>query len=169
MHCLSSSPLIPISISAFSSLHFQSLGFLQFNPKLPPLRITPIRSRHSSRDQLSLPDNEFELESGAEDEDDEEDDDFEEEYEDDDIAADEYTIDADDASEEEEEEEEEGGWSDSDSVGPIRQSEEKKAERVKKLLEQVREFGAEIIDYQEVAGIYNFPIDRFQVDFLQSL
>lgn len=161
--CLCSSSLTPIF--PFSSLHFRSLGLLQFNPKLP-LRITPIRSRNSSKEQLSLPHNEFELESGGEDEDDEEDDEFEE-YEDDDIAAEEYTIDS-DASEEEEEEDEEG-WSDSDTVAPLRQSEEDKADRVNKLLEQVREFGAEIIDYQEVAAIYDFPIDRFQVYFLQSL
>lgn len=160
--CLCSPSLTPIF--PFSYLHFRSLGFVQFNPKLP-LRITPIRSRNSSKEQLSLPHNEFELESGGEDEEDEEDDEFDE-YEDDDIAADEYTIDS-DASEEEEEDEE--GWSDSDTVAPLRLSEEDKADRVKMLLEQVREFGAEIIDYQEVAAIYDFPIDRFQVYFLQSL
>ncbi|XP_078174311.1 DEAD/DEAH box helicase isoform X1 [Carex rostrata] len=155
MHSLCSSSLTPIF--PFSSLHFRSLGFLQFNPKVP-LRITPIRSRKSSKEQLSLPHNEFELESGGEDEEDEEDDEFDE-YEDDDIAADEYSIDS-DASEEEEGDEE--GWSDSDTVASFRQSEEDKADRVNKLLEQVREFGAEIIDYQEVAAIYDFPIDRFQ-------
>lgn len=47
--------------------------------------------------------------------------------------------------------------------GLYTKSEEQKSERVARLLAEVREFGQEIIDYGELAGIYDFPIDKFQV------
>jgi hypothetical protein len=172
LHCVCCS-CRGLSISA--SREFLPLGFLHFKPLAapglpPPVPLTTcIRSRHSSKDQqlhyvppLSDRDNQFELQSGGEeDEDDEDDDEFEfDEYEDDEIAADEYTINADasDSSEEEHEHEHEHQVQGSEG-------EEQKAERVKNLLAQVREFGPDLIDYQELAAIYDFPIDRFQVPF----
>ncbi|XP_042399064.1 DExH-box ATP-dependent RNA helicase DExH15 chloroplastic-like [Zingiber officinale] len=46
--------------------------------------------------------------------------------------------------------------------GQYNESEEQKSEKVARLLAEVREFGQEIIDYEELAGIYDFPIDKFQ-------
>ena len=42
-------------------------------------------------------------------------------------------------------------------------SEQYKSQQVAKLVAEVREFGDDIIDYNELAGIYDFPIDKFQV------
>lgn len=169
MHRLGCCPPLSISISPFPSRHFHSLGFLQFKPLAYPKSvriIAPIFSRTPSEEQLPIPDDGFGLESGGEEEDDDDEDDEFEEYEDDEIAADEYTIEDDaEASEEGGEMEE----TDSDLVGSYGQSEEEKAERVKKLIAEAREFGAEIIDYQELAGIFDFPIDKFQVDYLESI
>lgn len=39
-----------------------------------------------------------------------------------------------------------------------------KWQRVEKLLSEVREFGEEIVDVDELASIYNFRIDKFQVN-----
>ncbi|EMS55120.1 DEAD-box ATP-dependent RNA helicase ISE2, chloroplastic [Triticum urartu] len=41
-------------------------------------------------------------------------------------------------------------------------SEQYKSQQVAKLVAEVREFGDDIIDYNELAGIYDFPIDKFQ-------
>jgi hypothetical protein len=40
---------------------------------------------------------------------------------------------------------------------------------VSKLVTEVREFGEDMIDYNELAGIYDFPIDKFQVPDLDEL
>lgn len=42
--------------------------------------------------------------------------------------------------------------------------EEYKWQRVEKLLGEVREFGEGIVDVDELASIYNFRIDKFQVN-----
>uniref|UniRef100_A0A0E0FU16 Helicase ATP-binding domain-containing protein n=1 Tax=Oryza nivara TaxID=4536 RepID=A0A0E0FU16_ORYNI len=94
--------------------------------------------------------------------------DVDEEYDDDD----DEELDEESGVEEEEEEEEEGD----DGVEELeeeeggregtaarrRRSEEYKSQRVGKLVAEVREFGEDIIDYNELAGIYDFPIDKFQ-------
>ncbi|GJM86785.1 hypothetical protein PR202_ga02677 [Eleusine coracana subsp. coracana] len=49
-----------------------------------------------------------------------------------------------------------------DTAARRRESEEYKSRRVAKLVTEVREFGEAIIDYNELAGIYDFPIDKFQ-------
>lgn len=96
--------------------------------------------------------------------------DVDEEYDDDD----DEELDEESGVEEEEEEEEEGD----DGVEELeeeeggregtaarrRRSEEYKSQRVGKLVAEVREFGEDIIDYNELAGIYDFPIDKFQVE-----
>lgn len=43
--------------------------------------------------------------------------------------------------------------------------EEFKWQRVERLRNEVREFGEEIIDVEELSSIYNFRIDKFQVNF----
>lgn len=50
-----------------------------------------------------------------------------------------------------------------DTAARRRESEEYKSRQVTKLVAEVREFGEDIIDYNELAGIYDFPIDKFQV------
>jgi hypothetical protein len=52
-----------------------------------------------------------------------------------------------------------------DTAARRRDSEEYKSRRVAKLVAEVREFGEDVIDYNELAGIYDFPIDKFQVSF----
>lgn len=42
-------------------------------------------------------------------------------------------------------------------------------ERVERLKSHVREFGEGIIDIDELADLYDFPIDRFQVGLVCSL
>eukprot|EP00267_Zea_mays_P021926 XP_008646225.1 DExH-box ATP-dependent RNA helicase DExH15 chloroplastic isoform X2 [Zea mays] len=49
-----------------------------------------------------------------------------------------------------------------DTAARRRDSEEYKSRRVAKLVAEVREFGEDVIDYNELAGIYDFPIDKFQ-------
>ncbi|CAA7409772.1 unnamed protein product [Spirodela intermedia] len=46
--------------------------------------------------------------------------------------------------------------------------EEHKSQRAARLLAEVKEFGEEIIDYNELAGIYDFPLDKFQQSAIQS-
>ncbi|XP_051192754.1 DExH-box ATP-dependent RNA helicase DExH15 chloroplastic [Lolium perenne] len=72
----------------------------------------------------------------------------------------------------EELEEESGGEYDEegDAAGDSREetaarrqrSEDYKSQQVAKLVAEVREFGEDMIDYNELAGIYDFPIDKFQ-------
>ncbi|CAD6249557.1 unnamed protein product [Miscanthus lutarioriparius] len=56
-----------------------------------------------------------------------------------------------------------------DTAARRRESEEYKSRRVAKLVAEVREFGEDIIDYNELAGIYDFPIDKFQRLAIQAL
>ncbi|XP_009414118.2 DExH-box ATP-dependent RNA helicase DExH15 chloroplastic [Musa acuminata AAA Group] len=111
---------------------------------LVPLCANPLGSASPIREQLSDTDE------------DEEDDD------DDEVATMEY----DDgllADVDREEEEREGETAQLEAeAGPSAKFEEHKWERVTRLLAEVREFGEEIIDYEELAGIYDFPIDTFQ-------
>ncbi|KAJ1696081.1 hypothetical protein LUZ63_004593 [Rhynchospora breviuscula] len=163
MHCHFSSS--PISFSS-PSRHFlpppPHPGAFKFKPllllvlcpnlKLPLLPTPPLSlSSHPVNSELEDDDEE-------DDDDDDDDDDEFDEYGDDEIAADEYAV---VASDEEEDEDEEDIIA-PDSMGPLRQSEADKAQRVKKLIADARELGADILDYQDLAGIYHFPIDRFQ-------
>ena len=132
----------------FRTVFYSSPGSRRF------VRVSP-ESRSSSSSfiepQLDDVDEEFDEEF-----DDEEDDD-----EGEDIAADEYDDFSGDLSDEEADSslaveaaaaEETGG-----------QREELKWQRVEKLRGEVREFGEEIIDVDELASIYDFRIDKFQV------
>ncbi|XP_048535964.1 DExH-box ATP-dependent RNA helicase DExH15 chloroplastic-like [Triticum urartu] len=79
----------------------------------------------------------------------------------------------DDGEGDEELEEESGGEDEEEGVAAAEDSRQETAERrqrseqyksqqVAKLVAEVREFGDDIIDYNELAGIYDFPIDKFQ-------
>ena len=131
----------------FSLIQFPKLGSRSL--KLPR---TQFRPSFKSPNQLSAADDEEETE----------------EFDDDDEAADEYVevsgeeMDIDDDLEDEdgaetqvEEELSTSFWS----------SNESKFQRVKKLCDTVRELGAGIIDADELAYIYDFRIDKFQVPF----
>ncbi|KAH0459665.1 hypothetical protein IEQ34_012479 [Dendrobium chrysotoxum] len=48
------------------------------------------------------------------------------------------------------------------SAGSSPQYKDHKWQRVERLIAEVREFGEDIIDFEELAGIYDFPIDKFQ-------
>lgn len=69
-------------------------------------------------------------------------------------------------SEEDEEREREPAQHAAAGAGPSPRSEEHKWQRIERLLSEVREFGAGIIDFEELASIYDFPIDKFQVRLL---
>ncbi|KAJ3694882.1 hypothetical protein LUZ60_000259 [Juncus effusus] len=162
MHCLY---YPPSPFAFFSPHHFKPPSFTHVRSftysklvKLP-LLLPSIYSRNPLRNQLDLePESETESESEYEEEDEE----FDEFDVDDDIAAEEYITDDVDVSEEEYEDEDSEEGFEADEAGQVGQSEEKKLERVNKFIAEVREFGAEIIDYEELAGIYDFPIDKFQ-------
>lgn len=140
------------------------LGFCS----LKPLRTsTPNHSPHfpaSYKFPRSLFPSEPQLSDDFEDEDDDDDDDG-----DDEEAADEYDDvpgEVLDGGELSEEDEVESPVDDDDGAlegKPV--FEEFKWQRVERVLNEVREFGEEIIDEDELASIYNFRIDKFQVIF----
>ncbi|XP_058192938.1 DExH-box ATP-dependent RNA helicase DExH15 chloroplastic [Rhododendron vialii] len=95
-------------------------------------------------------------------------DDFEDDDDDDEEAADEYDDvpgEVLDGGELSEEDEVESPVDDDDDDGALEGKpvfEEFKWQRVERVLNEVREFGEEIIDVDELASIYNFRIDKFQ-------
>jgi hypothetical protein len=140
-------------------------------PRLLPSRAAPLHlasARSPSRAAASVSDDDEDDEVDDEEEDDDEvgirDADFEDynEYDEGDDN-DEEEVDGESGVEDEEEpaEEEEERL---DTAARRRESEEYKSRRVTKLVAEVREFGEDIIDYNELAGIYDFPIDKFQVN-----
>ncbi|KAJ8491440.1 hypothetical protein OPV22_013161 [Ensete ventricosum] len=145
--CLFDSFLPPTSRRRYRFLRFlspQSAVSPRARLPLVPLCANPLRSASPIKEQLSDTDE------------DEEDDD------DDEVTAMEY----DDgllADVDQEDEEREGETALlAAEAGPSAKFEEHKWERVTRLLAEVREFGEDIIDYEELAGIYEFPIDKFQ-------
>ncbi|KAK3013328.1 hypothetical protein RJ639_009299, partial [Escallonia herrerae] len=95
--------------------------------------------------------------SDAEEEDEEDDDDN-----DDDEAADEYDEVSAEVSEQSEGEDENENESDYDAAESKSGFEEFKWQRVERIRNDVREFGEEIIDVDELASVYDFRIDKFQ-------
>lgn len=116
-----------------------------------PKSIFPVESQISDDDE----------EEGEEEEELEDDDDN-----DDDIAAEEYDVVLGEVSEEEEEIE---ASIDNVSEDKGEMYEEFKWQRVERLCNEVREFGEQILDANELASIYTFRIDKFQVFFLQFI
>lgn len=131
-----------------------ALEFCFPKPLPPPAQIAS-RFRISYKFRRSL----FPAEPQLSDVDEEDDDD------DDDIAADEYDDVSGEASDGVEDEIETSMVA---SGVPASRSEEFKWQRVEKLCNEVREFGEELIDVDELASIYDFRIDKFQV-FLSAL
>ncbi|KAL3824204.1 hypothetical protein ACJIZ3_020233 [Penstemon smallii] len=147
--------------------------FLLFNFK-PFLQLRPLQFFHSKkhsqfRTPYKFPKPNIPIESTSQLSDDDE------EVDEDDVAAEEYDvvsgeIDEDSELDEDEEEDddvvsEETGSNDGNVVivsGSESRFEEFKWQRVERIRNEVREFGEEIIDVDELASIYNFRIDKFQ-------
>ncbi|XP_020578336.1 DExH-box ATP-dependent RNA helicase DExH15 chloroplastic isoform X2 [Phalaenopsis equestris] len=140
-----------------------SLGSRRIGRRLPvarpPLSVTLFSIRPSSGREQQF----FELEDEDEAEEDEEDDE--------DVAAEEYVNGvlatgafSEDVYEytESEEEEVEVRVEVQHSAGSLTQYNHHTWQRVERLITEVREFGEEIIDFDELAGVYDFPIDKFQ-------
>lgn len=166
MRTLSSSIPSPLHFSfrSFSlppSSSSASIGFGLRKPLRRPLVVPlPYPSLVYYRSPDSLLPQDSQLSDADEDEYEDEDDELAaDEYEDDDISGDlsEGAELSDDESEIPEEVEVEAGASSS--------FERPKIQRVEKLCSEVREFGAEIIDVDELASIYDFRVDKFQVQF----
>ncbi|KAL1550934.1 DExH-box ATP-dependent RNA helicase DExH15 chloroplastic [Salvia divinorum] len=148
---LSSLPLF----RPYLRLHFQYPQLLNSNrysrfaatPKFPSL-VFPV----GSSSQLS--DDDIELESD------------DEEEEDDDVAAEEYdvvTVEIEGDSEQYEDEDDDEVTEATDGVGGgLPRYEEFKWQRVERIRNEVREFGEDIIDVEELASVYDFRIDKFQ-------
>ena len=138
-----------------SSLSLNSRGFLTF--------ASPTKDHRDQRKDQEL------LSPSDPSEDDEEEDDDDEDDEEDDeavAAAEEYDVALGAISEEDEDEDGEGGdeeFGDSRASSGSELKEEDTLERVERLIAQVRELGEDIIDFEELASIYDFPIDKFQV------
>ncbi|PON53749.1 DEAD-box ATP-dependent RNA helicase ISE [Trema orientale] len=128
----------------------QTLAFFCTPKSLPP---NSLRFRASFKSRSST----FSAQPQLSDEEDE-DDDYEDEEDDDDVAADEYDDVSGDFSEGLDQSDDEIEFS---AEAPAR-TEEFKWQRVEKFRNEVREFGNEIIDVDELASVYDFRIDKFQ-------
>ncbi|XP_010044671.3 DExH-box ATP-dependent RNA helicase DExH15 chloroplastic [Eucalyptus grandis] len=145
------SPLpLSLPISGIKTGHLP----LRFLPSLGFLRTKPLlRARYKAPTPLLPDDSQLsDADEEAEEDDDDEDEDGEE------FAADEYddvSGDAYDGTEQSEDEIE--------AAASVRASfSESKSRRVEKLCGEVREFGAQLIDFDELASVYDFRIDKFQ-------
>ncbi|KAK4402874.1 DExH-box ATP-dependent RNA helicase DExH15 chloroplastic [Sesamum angolense] len=123
-----------------------------------------------------FPNSIFPIDSSSQLSDDENEAESDEEDDEDDVAAEEYGAVSgeigDDSEGEEEEEDDDGISEDSGGIGERfgvsgndSRFEELKWQRVERIRNEVREFGEEIIDVEELASIYNFRIDKFQENF----
>jgi hypothetical protein len=169
MHCIVPRllllPLLTVSRHALSPTQTPPLPLLlpsracrlHFASARSPSRAAASVSDDDEDEEVDVDDDDDEI--GIRDVDDEDYDDFEDGYEGDEEAVDEESVGEyeEEAAEDEDERE--------DTAARRRESEEYKLRRVAKLVAEVREFGEDIIDYNELAGIYDFPIDKFQVSF----
>jgi len=169
MHCIAPRllllPLPTVSRHALSPTQTLPL------PLILPSRACRLHlasARSTSRAAASVSDDDEDEEVDVDDDDDEIDiRDVDDEYYDDfgdGDEGDEEAVDEESGGEYEEEAEEDEDERE-DTAARRRESEEYKSRRVAKLVAEVREFGEDIIDYNELAGIYDFPIDEFQVSF----
>ncbi|KAM0916030.1 hypothetical protein ACQ4PT_010438 [Festuca glaucescens] len=143
----------------------------------PPSLLLPSRPAQSRPAPLHFPSARSPSRAAAPVSDDDEDEEADEEDDDEldirDVEA-EYDEDDDEEGEDggEELEEESGGEDDEEgeaaedsreeTAARRQRSEDYKSQQVVKLVAEVREFGEDMIDYNELAGIYDFPIDKFQ-------
>lgn len=156
---LSPSPSYPSTLLPFLIPHSSNLPLSHSNPLI---RSQSLCFSLKFRTAFASPNSIFHSHSQLSDAEQEEDDYEEEEYEDDDadddVAADEY--DDDDVSGEVSDGDDE---SDVLTTADMIRHEGFKWQRVEKLCNEVREFGEEIIDVHELASVYDFRIDKFQV------
>ncbi|XP_057542956.1 DExH-box ATP-dependent RNA helicase DExH15 chloroplastic [Amaranthus tricolor] len=148
--------LLPLSLSSFtllfphssSTLKFPKLGLYSLN--LP--RNSQFQTLYNSSKSLSSVENQLS---------DAEEDEFDD---DDDEAAEEYDEDSGDATEisGELEEEDELEIQDEELIASSWSTNDTKLQRVQKFCDEVREFGAGIIDVNELTSIYDFRVDKFQ-------
>lgn len=143
-----------------TSIFSQTLAISQTLGFCSPRSFRTPASQHSPQFRASFksPSSLYPVEPQLSDADDDDDDD-------DDVAADEYDDISGDASEGVDQSDDETEISIAAAeVAPIRQ-EEFKWQRAERLCNEVREFGEDIIDADELASIYDFRIDKFQVYF----
>ncbi|XP_051146042.1 DExH-box ATP-dependent RNA helicase DExH15 chloroplastic [Andrographis paniculata] len=175
------SPLFSISHSSFSPAAADGANALSSFALVGPftrflhLRLCLFSSTKYSRCTASykFPGSHFPTESSSqlsEDENEVESDDEDDDY---DVAAEEYGAASDEigeGSELEEEDEEEDTVSEESGgvVGSESGYQEAKWQRVERIRNEVREFGEEILDVEELASIYNFRIDKFQRMAIQA-
>jgi hypothetical protein len=145
-----------------TSIFSQTLAISQALGFCSPRSLRTPASQHSPQFRASFkpPSSLYSVEPQLSDADDDDDDD-----DDDDVAADEYDDISGDAFEgvDHSDDETEISFAAAEEV-PIRQ-EEFKWQRAERLCNEVREFGEDIIDADELASIYDFRIDKFQVYF----
>ncbi|KAK6160113.1 hypothetical protein DH2020_003494 [Rehmannia glutinosa] len=144
-------------------------------PLLKPfLHFQPLQFFHSKNHShftapYKFPSSNFPIESSSQLSDDDNEAEFDEEEDDeDDVAAEEYDAVSGEIGEDSEQDEDEEddevleGSSGIGVSGSDTRYEEFKWQRVERIRNEVREFGEEIIDVEELASIYNFRIDKFQ-------
>ncbi|KAK9750897.1 hypothetical protein RND81_02G228800 [Saponaria officinalis] len=154
-HTLSLSTVYPLSLSStFFHHHPNHFNFINHHRKFPKLgfhSLKTLRFTSQFRPSFKPPSAENQLSDAEEDED------FDDG--DDDGAADEYdVVDGDVYAGDSDEDGDEG----EEISSSFWSSDETKFQRVQKLCSEVREFGAGLIDVDELASIYNFRIDKFQ-------
>lgn len=153
----------PLSFASTSLSHSSSvsIGFgLPKRLRRPPVAPPPPLFLVSYRSPASILPEDSQLSDADEDEYEDEDDDLAaDEYDDDDISGE--LSDGTELSDEESETPEEVDV----EAGAGSFFEKSKIQRVEKLCREVREFGDEVIDVDELASIYDFRIDKFQVHF----
>ncbi|XP_027097261.2 DExH-box ATP-dependent RNA helicase DExH15 chloroplastic [Coffea arabica] len=173
--CIFSPPLLSLTTPKSSPfLPYQTLPhFRAFNFCSPKTLHTSKNPLKFGKTFYKLPKSIFPAESQVSDEEDEdegeeqlEEDDNEYADDDEDIAADEYDGVRHEVSEEEEEEEIE-------SFSVVAESKESKHEefkwqRIARICNEVKVFGDEILDVDELASIYSFRIDKFQRSAIQA-
>ncbi|XP_039773145.1 DExH-box ATP-dependent RNA helicase DExH15 chloroplastic [Panicum virgatum] len=165
MHCLAPHfLLLPLPTALRHALPQTQTPPLPLRLPSRAARLHLASARSPSRAAASVSDDDEDEEEVDVDDDDDDDEigirDADDEYEDGD-EVDEEAVDEDIGGEDEEEAEDEDDERE-DTSARRRESEEYKSRRVAKLVAEVREFGEDIIDYNELAGIYDFPIDKFQ-------
>ncbi|KAI3467444.1 hypothetical protein Pfo_024107 [Paulownia fortunei] len=166
------------SVPFHSPFTIHSINKLSPFPLLKPfIRFQPLQFFHSKNHShftapYKFPNSNFPVESSSQLSDDENETEFDEEDDEDDVAAEEYDAvsgEIGEDSEQEEDEQDDDVSEESSGVGEkigVSGSEPKyeefKWQRVERIRNEVREFGEEIIDVEELASIYNFRIDKFQ-------
>ncbi|XP_062222073.1 DExH-box ATP-dependent RNA helicase DExH15 chloroplastic [Phragmites australis] len=163
MHCLAPNLLLlPLPTASRHALPQTPPLPLLLPSRAAPLHVASARSPSRAATPVSDEDEDEEEVDEENDDDDLDIRDADDEEYDEDEEGDEEGVDEESDGEVEEEADEEGEDEREDTASRRRESEEYKSRCVAKLVAEVREFGEDIIDYNELAGIYDFPVDKFQ-------